>query len=431
MVAIAEGIDIPINNLIAEGAAIFGIKGSGKSNTAAVMIEGLLDVGMPMTIIDPDGDYWGLREKYSLLVVGKSKQADTYIAGVKAPAMVNFSLHENLPVILDFSGEDDEAVQDYLEHYLKALFTICEEARKPYALIVEEAHELVPEGYRSDVSRLLTRIAKRGRKLGLFPISITQRPASISKNFVSQAGIAICHRVVNPADIQAYCGILPLKRAEVDERAKGLKQGEALIYWQSEVYERTIFERNTFHSGFTPTFEGNGHRSDIPALQRIDLSILEQLNTISDDTNVPNYEAIVAEKDREIAVLKKRIEELEMNGTPIREIKKNQRLLNRQKAAFTSLLNAVRKYSRPQKEVLRHLLIHEPESWNQVDMARRLGYQETTLKNLSYVGMLNDRLIKRDQGNYSSVASETLLQRFPELDFSEMFDNLMEVLGDE
>lgn len=149
MVNIAAGLDIPIDDFIAEGCAIFGIKGSGKSNTAAVIIEELLDIGMPMTIIDPDGDYWGLREKYGVLVVGKGRQADTYVAPAKAGALAAFSLSNDLAVILDFSGQDDEAIEEYLESYLGALFQAAESQRKPYALIIEEAHELVPEGYRS------------------------------------------------------------------------------------------------------------------------------------------------------------------------------------------------------------------------------------------------------------------------------------------
>lgn len=40
--------------------AVFGISGSGKSNTATVVIENLADAGEQFVLIDPKGEGWGL-----------------------------------------------------------------------------------------------------------------------------------------------------------------------------------------------------------------------------------------------------------------------------------------------------------------------------------------------------------------------------------
>ena len=40
--------------------AVFGISGSGKSNTATVLVEQLLHAGEQVVLIDPKGEGWGL-----------------------------------------------------------------------------------------------------------------------------------------------------------------------------------------------------------------------------------------------------------------------------------------------------------------------------------------------------------------------------------
>ena len=55
-------------DLVGRSIAMLGITGSGKTNTAAVLIEELLSNGLPLTIVDIEGEYWGLKEKFEVLV---------------------------------------------------------------------------------------------------------------------------------------------------------------------------------------------------------------------------------------------------------------------------------------------------------------------------------------------------------------------------
>ena len=64
---------------VGRSVAVLGITGSGKTNTAAVLIEELLTQGLPMTIVDIEGEYWGLKESYDLLIVGRSEHAELEI----------------------------------------------------------------------------------------------------------------------------------------------------------------------------------------------------------------------------------------------------------------------------------------------------------------------------------------------------------------
>jgi len=54
----ADGSDLelPVEEILTGRGAILGKSGSGKSNTASVVIERLLDAGHPCLIVDVEGD---------------------------------------------------------------------------------------------------------------------------------------------------------------------------------------------------------------------------------------------------------------------------------------------------------------------------------------------------------------------------------------
>jgi DNA helicase HerA-like ATPase len=64
------------NQFVSELTAILGVRGSGKSNTASALVEELLDKGVPIVVVDIEGEYWGLRSDYQLLIVGDTRRAD-------------------------------------------------------------------------------------------------------------------------------------------------------------------------------------------------------------------------------------------------------------------------------------------------------------------------------------------------------------------
>lgn len=54
-------------------------------------------------------------------------------------------------------------------------------------MLVEEIHEYIPEGSGLDeCGRALIKIAKRGRKRGLGLAGMSQRPADVKKDFITQ-----------------------------------------------------------------------------------------------------------------------------------------------------------------------------------------------------------------------------------------------------
>jgi DNA helicase HerA-like ATPase len=92
-----------------------------------------------------------------------------------------------------------------------------EERTAPILLVCEEAHRYVPNEKNADgssVGRILSRIAKEGRKYGVSLGLITQRPSDLAEGVLSQCGTIIAMRLNNERD-QAFV------RAAMPEGARG------------------------------------------------------------------------------------------------------------------------------------------------------------------------------------------------------------------
>src|SRR3954471_13664312 len=114
--------ELPLKAMIGESVAVLGIKGSGKTNTAAVIIEELLANGLPLTIVDIEGEYWGLKEKFEVFVIGRSANVDVPATVEQAATFAEFSLRQGVSLILDLSEFEPEQMHEFLLRYFQALW---------------------------------------------------------------------------------------------------------------------------------------------------------------------------------------------------------------------------------------------------------------------------------------------------------------------
>ncbi len=254
---IAPGVNLSVPDLLGESVAVLGIKGSGKTQTAAVIAEELLGSGVPMGIIDIAGEYWGLREKYPVLIAGAEAghAVDIAVTPEQAGKLADYSLRHGESVIFDVSEyrlDDREAA---VESFFEALWTAAGELRKPYVVLLEEAHNYIPQSQSSDLKKLLIQVATEGRKRGLSIIMVSQRPARIDKNVLAQAGIKFLHRAMLPNDIANYTANIPsiiMSPSEVRAAVFAFEAGEALALYGKVVKQVQVRRRHTFHAGYTP-----------------------------------------------------------------------------------------------------------------------------------------------------------------------------------
>ena len=123
--------------------------------------------------------------------------------------------------IIDVSGVPNEITSVVVAVLSRMTFDFAiwsrNEPQRPILLVCEEAHRYVPNERNADgssVGRILSRIAKEGRKYGVSLGLITQRPSDLAEGVLSQCGTIISMRLNNDRD-QAYV------RAAMPEGARG------------------------------------------------------------------------------------------------------------------------------------------------------------------------------------------------------------------
>jgi hypothetical protein len=252
---ISNDLSLDLEDVIGKCIAILGIRGSGKSNTAGVIFEELLRNNYPLSIIDIDGEYFGLKEKYEVLVVGHGKGVEIEVDVDCAEEIAQISMEKNIPVVVDLSGFLSDERTAFLTDYLGSLWTLAGKLRRPYIIGIEEAHEFIPQGVKTELKELVARVALRGRKRGLGAIIVSQRSAKVEKDVLSQAGMLFLHRVVHEVDMHVYSDLLPWRKNETKEIITALSIGECVYLNGDTVLPIYVRERETFHAGFTPSLE--------------------------------------------------------------------------------------------------------------------------------------------------------------------------------
>lgn len=102
---------------------------------------------------------------------------------------------------------------------------------QPFLLIVEEAHNYCPErGFGNAVSsNILRTVASEGRKFGMGICIVSQRPAKVDKNIISQCNTNIILKVTNPNDLKAISQSVEGLTSQTCDEIQRLPIGVALI----------------------------------------------------------------------------------------------------------------------------------------------------------------------------------------------------------
>ncbi|ADB63746.1 hypothetical protein Htur_5115 (plasmid) [Haloterrigena turkmenica DSM 5511] len=298
---------LPVVELLTGRGFVTGKSGSGKSNTASVIAEELLEAGFPLLIVDTDGEYYGLKEEYEMLHAGADEECDIQIGPEHAEQMASLALEENVPIILDVSGYLDEEVADeLLRKIARQLFVKEKKMKKPFLLVVEEVHEYIPEGGGvGETGNLLIKISKRGRKHGLGILGISQRPADVKKDFITQANWLVWHRLTWDNDTKVVGRIID---TEYSELVSELNDGQAFVQtdWTEVDVRKVQFRRKrTFDAGATPGLDD----FERPELKSVSDALVGDLENISERKE--REQDRINELENELEKKEKRIETLE------------------------------------------------------------------------------------------------------------------------
>lgn len=259
---LAEDLQLPAE-IAGQTVALVGIRGSGKTNTAGVMAEELLDRHQPVVVLDPTDAWWGLRSGYPVFIFG-GPHGDIPLAETDGKVLAEFVVTEQVPLILSLRHLRKNAQRRFVTEFCEELYHLKgrDEYRSPLTVFLDEASLFIPQRVLGEAARTVGAVEDliaRGRNSGFGVVLINQRPATINKDVLSQADTILSHRLTSPQDRKALAEWIE-ENATIEEYKSvlsslaTLKTGEAWVWAPSvDIIRRVqIRKRKTFDSSAAP-----------------------------------------------------------------------------------------------------------------------------------------------------------------------------------
>jgi len=251
--------ELDSQELITGRTLLCSISRYGKTWTARRIVEQVFGK-TGLILVDVEGEYSTLRDKFPFLIIGR----DVPLVPESAEFLADQILEHDLSAIIDGSDPqlDVAAFQEFLARFIDRFIAVETRARKPYLWILEEADELAPETgiARSICLGQVRKLVKKGGKRGLGTMVLTQRPAFVSKFVISQCPNKIIGRTEWPDDLAVLrkFGRIPEKLSDPESKdpyaLKSLDRGE--FYVTGDFAERSEIVKvgpvQTQHLGATP-----------------------------------------------------------------------------------------------------------------------------------------------------------------------------------
>lgn len=262
--AIAPDLSLPIE-AVTETFAILAKRGKGKTNTAVVMAEEMIGLDLPVVVIDPVGVWWGLRSDAKggaglPVVIFGGDHADVPLEESAGELIADVVVDQRFPAVIDLSSLSKAAARRFMTPFLERLY---HRNRDALHVIIDEADAFAPQRAQADGARLLGAmedLVRRGRARGLGVTLITQRPASLNKDVLTQAEVLITLGMTGPRDVAAIDEWVRLhadedQAREVKASLPSLPVGSAWVWspgWLDVLQRVQIRARRTFDSSATP-----------------------------------------------------------------------------------------------------------------------------------------------------------------------------------
>lgn len=314
-------VNVDLNKILTKHMSVLAKSGSGKSYTVGVLLEEIIEKGIPVLVIDPHGEYGSLRrpnpatsEVEKLRGLGLKPRGynvtewgdpDVVKNARKLSVPHDFSSKETVNILpkkptgaqlavlynalkkmnerdvaslihtvdLDDSNSKYQLIgmlehlesldiftnqsYDYgkflepgkcnilnfkgFEPYVQELVTykvvkeLFEKRKRkevpPFFLVIEEAHNFCPERSFGEkkCSDILRTVASEGRKFGLGLSVISQRPARVDKNVLSQCSTQIIMKITNPNDLRAVSKSVENITDATQDELPNLEVGTGLV----------------------------------------------------------------------------------------------------------------------------------------------------------------------------------------------------------
>lgn len=292
---LAPRLSLPLD-AVTQTIGILAKRRAGKSYLARRLAEQLLHARQQVVIVDPKGDWWGIRSAadgkgpgFPVTILG-GERGDIPLEASAGELVAKLAVEERADLLLDLSLFRKHEVATFMTAFLENLYRLKarEDFRTAMMLVVDEADAVAPQRPQKGEERMLGAaedIVRRGGQRGIGCTLVTQRSAVLNKNVLTQCQVLIGLRTIAPQDLDALKEWIDVHgtaegRKILMESLPSLPVGDAWIWSPGWPTDEGIFERvhvlpiETFDSGATP--KPGEKRKEPKAPAEVDLEALRR-----------------------------------------------------------------------------------------------------------------------------------------------------------
>ena len=199
-------------------------------------------------ILDPEGEFSTLREKYDYILAGKGGDVPT--ESRSAALLARKLLELNTSAIIDLYELPPQERKHFVKLFLDAMINAPKELWHHCIIVIDEAHVFAPEKDQSEASSAVIDLATRGRKRGFCAVLATQRISKLAKDAAAECNNKLIGRSAMDIDMKRAGEELGFTSKDQFLSLRSLEPGEFFAFGpaiSTEVLKLKVGEVKTSH----------------------------------------------------------------------------------------------------------------------------------------------------------------------------------------
>jgi len=302
-------------------------------------------------IIDLEGEFASLREKYDYILVGKDGDIPVNLRATDLLARRLLEL--NTSAIIDLYELKHHERKRFVKLFLDSMINAPKSLWHSCLVIIDEAHIFAPEREQSEALEAVKDLATRGRKRGFALVCATQRISKLSKDVVAELNTKLIGRCSLDVDMKRSSFELGFTEKKDIYSLRKLPKGEFYAFGPGLTSEVTRIKIDTVitkhpepgESYVPPSATPDTVKKVLGKLADLPQEAEDQLNTLND------HKQKITELKREVAKATREnpppdpeaLERAEQKGftNAERQYKNSQKIIEAQVVKLKSILQKV------------------------------------------------------------------------------------------
>ena len=227
MIKLGENFEIDLEKLISTRLLIQANSGGGKSYAIRKLLEESHGQ-VQQIVLDLEGEFSSLREKYDYLLVGQDGEIPARIQ--TAELLARKLLKLNVSAIIDLSELKKHERILFVKRFLDSLVHAPKDLWHPCLVVVDEAHQFCPEGAKSESGGSVIDLCTRGRKRGFCAVLATQRISKLNKDAAAECNNQMVGRTQLDIDQRRAADTLGITNKKEILELRNLEDGEFNVF---------------------------------------------------------------------------------------------------------------------------------------------------------------------------------------------------------